>query len=59
MDRLATLQESLNRSDHITDNMTVVLTSFEDRLRRLEETITPVYNETRNLQCRHESILFD
>ena len=55
-DRLSVLNDSLARSDQITDQMNGVLTSFEDRLKRLEDTITPVYQETRTLQCRHESI---
>ncbi len=37
--------------------MLTIVTSFENRLSKLEETITPVYQETGNLQRRHESIL--
>merc|ERR550519_1960896 len=36
--------------------MVEILTSFEQRLARLEETILPVYQETGNLQRRQENI---
>merc|ERR1719187_3135406 len=36
--------------------MVEILTSFEQRLGRLEETILPVYQETGNLQRRQENI---
>ena len=51
------IKDSLSRSDQMTESMICVLTSFEDRLKKLEETINPVYQETGNLQRRHESIL--
>jgi len=56
MDNLAVLQESLKRSDTMTKNMLSILDSFENRLGKLEETIIPIYQETGNLQRRHESI---
>ena len=37
--------------------MVTILTSFEERLARLEETILPVYHETKNLQRKQESNL--
>jgi len=57
MDNLAILQDSLKRSDAMTKNMLSILDSFESRLGKLEETIIPIYQETGNLQRRHESIL--
>ena len=57
MDNLSVLKESLARSDNMTTNMLSILSSFENRLSKLEETIIPIYQETGNLQRRHESIL--
>lgn len=37
--------------------MVNILTSFEERLARLEKTILPVYHETKNLQQKQESML--
>ena len=58
MESVAALKEALSRSDTLTTNMLGILSSFESRLSRLEETIMPIYQETGNLQRRHESILF-
>jgi len=58
MDNLAVLQDSLKRSDAMTKNMLSILDSFESRLGKLEETIIPIYQETGNLQRRHESIFW-
>lgn len=58
MDNLAVLQDSLKRSDAMTKNMLSILDSFESRLGKLEETIIPIYQETGNLQRRHESIFY-
>lgn len=57
MDNVALLKESLGRSENMTQNMLGILNTFESRLSRLEETIIPIYQETGNLQRRHESIL--
>lgn len=38
--------------------MVNILSSFEHRLAKLEETILPVYNETGNLQRTQQSIIF-
>ncbi|ELT97419.1 hypothetical protein CAPTEDRAFT_153271 [Capitella teleta] len=56
MDNLAFLKESLGRSNTMTSNMLGILSSFESRLSKLEETIIPIYQETGNLQRRHENI---
>ena len=57
LEKLEVVKELMTRSNGLTDNMTSILTSFETRLGKLEETINPVYQETGNLQRRHESIL--
>ena len=57
MDKLEVLKDSLSRSETMTTNMLGILSSFENRLSKLEETIIPIYKETGNLQRRHESIL--
>ena len=57
MDNVALLKESLGRSENMTQNMLGILNTFESRLSRLEETIIPIYQETGNLQRRHESML--
>ena len=51
------LKECLKKSSNNTQNMLGILTSFENRLQRLENTIVPVYKETENLRRRQESIL--
>ncbi|ESO13234.1 hypothetical protein HELRODRAFT_159872 [Helobdella robusta] len=56
MSNLAVLQESLGRSEKMKDNMLSILTTFEKRLKKLEDTIMPIYQETGNLQRRHENI---
>ncbi|XP_064623116.1 exocyst complex component 7-like isoform X2 [Lineus longissimus] len=53
---LALLKESLDKSDNMTKNMLSILDTFNNRLRKLEATITPVYQETGNLQRRQENI---
>lgn len=52
LNNLNLLKERVNRSSHLTKGMVGILSSFEHRLARLEETILPVYNETGNLQRR-------
>ncbi|KAG1684835.1 Exocyst complex component 7 [Nymphon striatum] len=56
MGSLKLLEETLSRSTQLTDGMVGILTSFEDRLMKLEQTILPVYQETGNLQRRQENI---
>ena len=53
---LAFLQESATRSSQLTGGMVTILTSFEERLAKLEKTILPVYNETKYLQQKQESM---
>ncbi|XP_060587779.1 exocyst complex component 7-like isoform X2 [Ruditapes philippinarum] len=56
MSNLSLLRDALKKSNTNTENMLGILTSFEGRLRRLEQTIVPVYNETENLRRRQENI---
>ncbi|XP_052265471.1 exocyst complex component 7-like isoform X1 [Dreissena polymorpha] len=56
MSNLTLLKDSLKKSNNNTENMLGILTSFETRLRKLEQTIVPVYNETENLRRRQENI---
>ncbi len=53
---LAFLQEAAARSSQLTSGMVGILTSFEERLAKLEKTILPVYNETKYLQQKQESM---
>nr|CAD7449343.1 unnamed protein product [Timema bartmani] len=57
LSNLNLLKERVDKSSQLTKGMVVILSTFEHRLARLEETILPVYNETGNLQRRQESIL--
>ena len=57
MNNLTLLKDTLKKSNNNTENMLGILSSFETRLRKLEQTIVPVYNETENLRRRQESIL--
>jgi len=50
------LLERTQQSEELTKGMVSILTSFEDRLLKLEATILPVYLETENLQRRQENI---
>lgn len=53
---LQNLNEALNKSNTNTTNMLTILQSFENRLRKLENTVEPVYNETEMLRRRQENI---
>ncbi|XP_048763303.2 exocyst complex component 7-like [Ostrea edulis] len=53
---LLNLNEALNKSNTNTSNMLTILNSFENRLRKLESTVEPVYNETEMLRRRQENI---
>ncbi|XP_066927886.1 exocyst complex component 7-like [Clytia hemisphaerica] len=50
------LQESLQKSDQLTNNMLNILSSFEERLCKLEDTILPVHKETTDLQRRQDNV---
>lgn len=55
---LALFKEKIKRSKQITENMVGILSSFENRLSKLEDSIVPIYNETGNLQRRQSSKYF-
>ncbi|CAH1795265.1 unnamed protein product, partial [Owenia fusiformis] len=56
MRNLSNLKASLMKSNQMTENMLTILSNFDGRLRKLEDTIVPVYNETGNLQRRQENV---
>lgn len=54
--QLNDLKESLEKSDQLTNSMVSILDSFTTRLRKLDEAIVPVYQQTRRLTQLQESI---
>jgi exocyst complex protein 7 len=50
-------KELLNKSNGQTKQMTSILSNFDQRLSRLEQTIQPVYKETGNLQTIQQNIV--
>lgn len=56
MYNLAILKEAALKSNQLTKGMCNILTSFDERLMKLEQTILPVYHETGNLQRRQNNI---
>lgn len=50
------LKKLLNGSNENCGKMCEILTHFDDRLKKLEETVKPVYKETNNLQKQQENI---
>ncbi|XP_022248527.1 exocyst complex component 7-like [Limulus polyphemus] len=50
------LKKTIGKSKQLTNGMCSILTSFDERLMKLEQTILPVYQETGNLQRRQENI---
>lgn len=53
---LAFLKDSLEKTDQITGNMLDILSKFEVRIHKLEDTIVPVHRETDDLQRRQANI---
>ncbi|NWR79423.1 EXOC7 protein, partial [Centropus unirufus] len=53
---LAFIKESLDKSDQLTKNMVSILSSFESRLMKLENSIIPVHKQTENLQRLQENV---
>lgn len=49
------LKKLLNGSNDNCNKMCEILTHFDDRLKKLEETVKPVYKETNNLQKKQEN----
>ncbi|XP_070793644.1 exocyst complex component 7 isoform X5 [Pituophis catenifer annectens] len=53
---LSFIRESLEKSDQLTRNMVSILSSFESRLMKLENSIIPVHKQTENLQRLQENV---
>ncbi|XP_051694315.1 exocyst complex component 7 isoform X6 [Oryctolagus cuniculus] len=53
---LSFIRDSLEKSDQLTKNMVSILSSFESRLMRLENSIIPVHKQTENLQRLQENV---
>lgn len=53
---LAMLKDTVSKSSQLSTGMCSILTSFDEHLMKLEQTILPVYHETGNLQRRQENI---
>lgn len=53
---LVFLKDSLEKTDQITRNMLDILSKFEVRIHKLEDTIVPVHRETDDLQRRQANI---
>lgn len=53
---LSFILDSLEKSDQLTKNMVSILSSFESRLMKLENSIIPVHKQTENLQRLQENV---
>lgn len=56
---LMDVQSQLEKYHELGGAASKILTSFDDRLKKLEHTILPVYNETEHLQRRQQSMFVD
>ncbi|KAH6941018.1 hypothetical protein HPB50_012060 [Hyalomma asiaticum] len=56
VENIKLFQEALAKSSQLSKGMCNILSSFDERLMKLERTILPVYHETGNLQRRQENI---
>lgn len=56
VENIKLFQEALAKSSQLSKGMCGILSSFDERLMKLERTILPVYHETGNLQRRQENI---
>ncbi|XP_077499953.1 exocyst complex component 7 [Amblyomma americanum] len=56
VENIKLFQEALAKSSQLSKGMCSILSSFDERLMKLERTILPVYHETGNLQRRQENI---
>lgn len=50
------VQDCLDKSNQLTNNMVSILTSFESRLMKLENSIIPVHKQTETLQRLQENV---
>ncbi|XP_050536119.1 exocyst complex component 7 isoform X2 [Daktulosphaira vitifoliae] len=53
---LELLKEQVKRSSQLSEKMVDILTSFENRLGSLQQTILPIYNEMENLQLKKNNV---
>ena len=54
---LDSFKDILSKMNHQTKSMCSILSNFDNRLLKLEETIQPIYKETGNLQMKQENIV--
>lgn len=54
--KLRELQDNLAKSQQLTGGMVTILDSFTSRLKKLDDTILPMYNETLNLTRLQENV---
>ncbi|XP_058461983.1 exocyst complex component 7 [Malaya genurostris] len=52
----ALLKDRVEKYSELTKSMSKILNSFEQRLGKLEQTILPVYNVTKNLQKQQQNL---
>lgn len=57
IENAAKLRTILEHSNENTNKITGILTNFDNRLLKLEETVRPVYKETGQLQRKQEDII--
>lgn len=53
---LALLKDRVDKYHDLSNSMSTILTKFEERLGKLEQTILPVYNQTEHLQKRQKNL---
>ncbi|XP_037035479.1 exocyst complex component 7 [Bradysia coprophila] len=54
--KLSRLKDRVDKYHDLSNSMSTILTTFEHRLGKLEQTILPVYNETEHLQNRFKNL---
>lgn len=53
------LKDRVEKYHDLSSSMSAILTKFEQRLGKLEQTILPVYNQTEHLQKRQKSMCYN
>lgn len=53
---MAILKDHVDKYNDLTKQMSTILTTFENRLGKLEQTILPVYNVTKSLQRQQQNL---
>lgn len=53
---LSQLKDHVDKYRDLSNSMSTILTKFEQRLGKLEQTILPVYNQTEHLQKRQKNL---